>query len=105
MKHPLLVSFPSSRSCRSLWVGNITLEVTERDVLSLFEMSVVAGLGGAVLVALDMEDSSEALRFHGYRAGEIESVRVLHKRSCAFVNFKNANMAVRALERLQVSGR
>ncbi|XP_056264913.1 uncharacterized protein LOC130189923 isoform X2 [Pseudoliparis swirei] len=61
-----------SGSCRSLWVGNITLEVTERDVLSLFEM-----------------------------AGEIESVRVLHKRSCAFVNFKNANMAVRALERLQ----
>ena len=38
-----------------------------------------------------------------HRCGEIESIRVLHERFCAFVNFKNANMAARALERLQVS--
>ncbi|XP_034394397.1 hsp70-Hsp90 organizing protein 1-like isoform X2 [Cyclopterus lumpus] len=61
-----------SGSRRSLWVGNITSEVTEKDVLDLFEM-----------------------------VGEIESVRVLHERFCAFVNFKNANVAAEALERLQ----
>lgn len=35
--------------------------------------------------------------------GEIDSVRVLHERFCAFVNFKNANMASRAMEKLHVS--
>lgn len=43
------------------------------------------------------------LCFHGYRFGEIESIRVLHERFCAFINFKNANMAAKALEKLQVS--
>ncbi|TKS68653.1 STI1-like protein [Collichthys lucidus] len=33
--------------------------------------------------------------------GEIESIRVLHERFCAFINFKNANMAAKALEKLQ----
>ncbi|KAM9362829.1 uncharacterized protein ABDE67_010447 isoform 2-T2 [Symphorus nematophorus] len=61
-----------SGSCRSLWVGNITLEVTEKDLRDLFKMY-----------------------------GEIESIRVLHERFCAFVNFKNANMAAKALEKLQ----
>lgn len=37
------------------------------------------------------------------RYGEIESIRVLHERFCAFVNFKNANMAARAMEKLNVS--
>lgn len=44
----------------------------------------------------------EALCFHGDRFGEIESIRILYERFCAFVNFKNANMAARALENLQV---
>ncbi|KAM3624593.1 uncharacterized protein V6R79_025319 [Siganus canaliculatus] len=61
-----------SGSCCSLWVGNITLEVTEKHLWDLFQMF-----------------------------GEIESIRVLHERFCAFVNFKNANMAARALEKLQ----
>ncbi|XP_059188188.1 stress-induced-phosphoprotein 1-like isoform X2 [Centropristis striata] len=61
-----------SGSCCSLWVGNITLEVTEKDLLDLFKMF-----------------------------GEIESIRVLHERFCAFVNFKNANMAAKALDKLQ----
>ncbi|KAM6941802.1 uncharacterized protein PEZ65_003806 [Lycodopsis pacificus] len=61
-----------SGSCRSLWVGNITVGVTEKDVLDVFKM-----------------------------VGEIESVRVLHERFCAFVNFKNANIAAKALEKLQ----
>lgn len=39
----------------------------------------------------------------GCRYGEIESIRVLHERFCAFVNFKNANMAARAMEKLNVS--
>ncbi|XP_071360045.1 stress-induced-phosphoprotein 1-like isoform X2 [Trachinotus anak] len=59
-------------SCRSLWVGNITLEVTEKDLWDLFKMF-----------------------------GEIESIRVLHERFCAFINFKNSNMAAKALEKLQ----
>lgn len=37
------------------------------------------------------------------RYGEIESIRVLHERFCAFVNFKSANMAARAMEKLHVS--
>ncbi|XP_020508600.1 stress-induced-phosphoprotein 1 isoform X1 [Labrus bergylta] len=61
-----------SGSCRSLWVGNITLEVTEKHLSDLFKMF-----------------------------GEIESIRVLHERFCAFVNFKNANMAAKAMEQLQ----
>ncbi|KAE8300570.1 Stress-induced-phosphoprotein 1 [Larimichthys crocea] len=61
-----------SGSCRSLWVGNITVEVTEKDLWDLFKMF-----------------------------GEIESIRVLHERFCAFINFKNANMAAKALEKLQ----
>lgn len=36
------------------------------------------------------------------RYGEIESIRVLHERFCAFVNFKNASMAARAMEKLNV---
>ncbi|XP_054865571.1 uncharacterized protein LOC111581049 [Amphiprion ocellaris] len=59
-------------SCRSLWVGNITVEVAEKDLWDLFKMF-----------------------------GEIESIRVLHERFCAFINFKNANMAAKALEKLQ----
>ncbi|XP_059190245.1 Fc receptor-like protein 3, partial [Centropristis striata] len=41
-----------------------------------------------------VEDSSELF-------GEIESIRVLHERFCAFLNFKNANMAAKALDKLQ----
>ncbi|XP_040002451.1 RNA polymerase II-associated protein 3-like isoform X2 [Xiphias gladius] len=70
LKHTSLQD--QSGSCRSLWVGNITLEVTEKDLWDLFKMF-----------------------------GEIESVRVLHERFCAFVNFKNATMAAKALEKLQ----
>ncbi|XP_036804981.1 uncharacterized protein LOC110487250 [Oncorhynchus mykiss] len=58
--------------CPSLWVGNVTVDLTEKHIWDLFKT-----------------------------CGEIESIRVLHERFCAFVNFKNANMAARALERLQ----
>ncbi|XP_078138852.1 uncharacterized protein LOC139911381 [Centroberyx gerrardi] len=58
--------------CPSLWVGNVTLEITEKHIWDLFKTY-----------------------------GEIESIRVLHERFCAFVNFKDANMAAKALERLQ----
>ncbi|KAJ8418139.1 hypothetical protein AAFF_G00138480 [Aldrovandia affinis] len=57
--------------CVSLWVGNVTTELTEKHLEDLFKTF-----------------------------GEIESIRVLHKRFCAFINFKNANMAARALEKL-----
>ncbi|XP_041866193.1 stress-induced-phosphoprotein 1 isoform X2 [Melanotaenia boesemani] len=57
--------------CPSLWVGNVTTELTEKHLWDLFKMY-----------------------------GEIESIRVLHERFCAFVNFKNANMATRAMEKL-----
>ncbi|XP_042169889.1 protein TOM71-like [Oncorhynchus tshawytscha] len=58
--------------CPSLWVGNVTVDLTEKHIWDLFKT-----------------------------CGEIESIRVLHERFCAFVNFKNANMAAVALERLQ----
>lgn len=57
--------------CPSLWVGNVTTELTEKHLWDIFKMH-----------------------------GEIESVRVLHERFCAFVNFKNANMAARAMEKV-----
>uniref|UniRef100_A0A3P8T448 Zgc:123010 n=2 Tax=Amphiprion percula TaxID=161767 RepID=A0A3P8T448_AMPPE len=57
--------------CPSLWVGNVTTELTEKHLWDLFKMY-----------------------------GEIESIRVLHERFCAFVNFKNATMAARAMEKL-----
>ncbi|XP_062318906.1 uncharacterized protein zgc:123010 [Osmerus eperlanus] len=57
--------------CQSLWVGNVTAELTEKQLWDLFKTH-----------------------------GEIDSIRVLHKRFCAFVNFQNANMASRALEKL-----
>ncbi|KAI1894320.1 hypothetical protein AGOR_G00114600 [Albula goreensis] len=57
--------------CSSLWVGNVTTELTEKHLRDLFK-----------------------------NYGEIDSIRVLHERFCAFVNFKNANMAARALEKL-----
>ncbi|XP_030585984.1 hsp70-Hsp90 organizing protein 3-like isoform X2 [Archocentrus centrarchus] len=64
----------SSGNCRSLWVGNITQEVTEKDLCDLFKIN---------------------------NFGEIESIKVLHERFCAFVNFKNGNVAAKALEKLQ----
>lgn len=57
--------------CPSLWVGNVTTELTEKHLWDLFKMY-----------------------------GEIDSIRVLHERFCAFVNFKNASMAARAMEKL-----
>ncbi|XP_029554664.1 hsp70-Hsp90 organizing protein isoform X3 [Salmo trutta] len=57
--------------CASLWVGNVTTEIAEKHLLDLFQTY-----------------------------GEIDSIRVIHERFCAFVNFKNANMASRAMEKL-----
>lgn len=57
--------------CCSLWVGNVTAELTEKHLWDLFKTF-----------------------------GEIDSIRVLHERFCAFVNFRNTNMAARALEKL-----
>uniref|UniRef100_A0A671QKR7 Tetratricopeptide repeat protein 31-like n=1 Tax=Sinocyclocheilus anshuiensis TaxID=1608454 RepID=A0A671QKR7_9TELE len=57
--------------CNSLWVGNVTTELTEKHLRDLFKIY-----------------------------GEIDSIRVLHERFCAFVNFKNANMAFHAIEKL-----
>ncbi|XP_030012639.1 hsp70-Hsp90 organizing protein 1 isoform X3 [Sphaeramia orbicularis] len=62
---------PQPGPCPSLWVGNVTTELTEKHLWDLFKM-----------------------------CGEIESIRVLHERFCAFVNFKNATMAARAMEKL-----
>ncbi|XP_076831705.1 uncharacterized protein LOC143477090 isoform X3 [Brachyhypopomus gauderio] len=57
--------------CPSLWVGNVTRELTEKHLRDLFR-----------------------------NYGEIDSIRVLHERFCAFVNFRNANMASRAMDQL-----
>ncbi|KAJ8013776.1 hypothetical protein DPEC_G00033300 [Dallia pectoralis] len=55
----------------SLWVGNVKPELTEKHLRDLFQTY-----------------------------GEIESMRVLHDRTCAFVNFKKADMAAVAMEKL-----
>ncbi|XP_056902954.1 stress-induced-phosphoprotein 1 isoform X1 [Takifugu flavidus] len=57
--------------CRSLWVGNVTTELTEKHLWDLFKA-----------------------------CGDIESIRVLHERFCAFVNFKSADAAAHAMEKL-----
>ncbi|KAL4641053.1 hsp70-Hsp90 organizing protein 1-like isoform X3, partial [Arapaima gigas] len=57
--------------CSSLWVGNVTAELTDKHLWDLFQ-----------------------------EFGEIESIRVLHERFCAFVNFKDASMAAQALEKV-----
>lgn len=63
---------PPRRSCCSLWVGNVTVELTKDDLWDLFQTF-----------------------------GEIKSIRVMHERFCAFVNFENASMAASALEMLK----
>uniref|UniRef100_A0A3Q4HZL5 Zgc:123010 n=1 Tax=Neolamprologus brichardi TaxID=32507 RepID=A0A3Q4HZL5_NEOBR len=67
----LLDRFSTVTPCQSLWVGNVTTELTEKHLRDLFKMY-----------------------------GEIESIRVLHERFCAFVNFRDASMAARAMEKL-----
>uniref|UniRef100_A0A3P9Q486 Zgc:123010 n=1 Tax=Poecilia reticulata TaxID=8081 RepID=A0A3P9Q486_POERE len=67
----LLERFSSVSPCPSLWVGNVTTEITEKHLWDLFKTY-----------------------------GDIESIRVLHERFCAFVNFRNADMAARAMEKL-----
>ncbi|XP_039630504.1 uncharacterized protein zgc:123010 isoform X1 [Polypterus senegalus] len=62
----------TSTACASLWVGNVTAEVKEKQLLDLFKSY-----------------------------GEINSIRILHERFCAFVNFKSAAAASRAKEKLQ----
>ncbi|XP_017164673.1 hsp70-Hsp90 organizing protein 1 isoform X1 [Poecilia reticulata] len=68
--HDASVVQPGS-PCPSLWVGNVTTEITEKHLWDLFKTY-----------------------------GDIESIRVLHERFCAFVNFRNADMAARAMEKL-----
>uniref|UniRef100_UPI00398ED6AA uncharacterized protein n=1 Tax=Pristiophorus japonicus TaxID=55135 RepID=UPI00398ED6AA len=75
--HLFLIDFPivedqSELPCASLWVGNVTVHVKEKQLKDLFR-----------------------------NYGEIDSIRVLHKRFCAFVNFKCHVAAAKALEALQ----
>jgi RNA recognition motif-containing protein len=55
-----------------LWIGNISNEVTEEELLAEFE-----------------------------RFGKIESIRVLRNKTCAFVNFTTVEEASAALQDLQ----
>ncbi|KAM8841824.1 uncharacterized protein ACB058_013658 isoform 2-T2 [Synchiropus picturatus] len=61
-----------SSGCRSLWVGNIALMTTEKDLLDLFNQFV-----------------------------EAESVKILRESFCAFVNFRSAIEASKALDTMQ----
>ncbi|XP_078079218.1 uncharacterized protein LOC144500344 [Mustelus asterias] len=75
--HLFLINFPiiedqTELPCASLWIGNVTVHVKEKQLKDLFR-----------------------------NYGEIESIRVLHERSCAFVNFKCHMAAAKALEALQ----
>ncbi|XP_038678274.1 tetratricopeptide repeat protein 31 isoform X1 [Scyliorhinus canicula] len=75
--HLFLINFPiiedqTELPCASLWIGNVTVHVKEKQLKDLFRIY-----------------------------GEIESIRVLHERFCAFVNFKCHMAAAKALEALQ----
>ncbi|XP_067858150.1 uncharacterized protein zgc:123010 isoform X2 [Heptranchias perlo] len=75
--HLFLIDFPiiedqTELPCASLWVGNVTVHVKEKQLKDLFR-----------------------------NYGEIDSIRVLHERFCAFVNFKCHVAAAKALEALQ----
>ncbi|XP_078421234.1 uncharacterized protein LOC144694550 isoform X1 [Cetorhinus maximus] len=72
-----LINFPiiedqTELPCASLWIGNVTVHVKEKQLKDLFR-----------------------------NYGEIESIRVLHERFCAFVNFKCHVAAAKALVALQ----
>ncbi|CAN0010233.1 unnamed protein product [Lampetra fluviatilis] len=56
----------------SLWIGNVTSNVTEKAIMDLFK-----------------------------RYGTIRSVRVMHERYCAFVNYTNGEAAAKAMSALQ----
>ncbi|XP_029465975.1 protein STIP1 homolog isoform X3 [Rhinatrema bivittatum] len=68
----VLVTDQSETLCSSLWVGNITIQVKEKQLRDLFK-----------------------------NFGEIDSIRLLCERFCAFVNFKCPTAAARALDELQ----
>ncbi|XP_077502001.1 uncharacterized protein LOC144113010 isoform X2 [Amblyomma americanum] len=57
---------------QSLWVGNIKPEVTEKMLMSLFR-----------------------------RFGDVHSIRILHDRHCAFINYGNKVSPGRAMDALQ----
>lgn len=88
--------------CRSLWVGNVTTELTEnhlRELFKVYKHEATHIAGGKRALSLT---ASELLAFCR-RCGDIESIRVLHERFCAFVNFKSEDMAAHAMEKLNVS--
>ncbi|XP_075468450.1 uncharacterized protein LOC142501842 isoform X1 [Ascaphus truei] len=62
----------SETLCASLWVGNITIQIKEKQLRDLFKCY-----------------------------GDIDSIRLLGERFCAFVNFKCPTAAARALDALQ----
>nr|XP_033796956.1 uncharacterized protein LOC117359008 isoform X2 [Geotrypetes seraphini] len=68
----VLLTDQSETLCASLWVGNITIQIKEKQLRDLFK-----------------------------NYGEIDSIRLLCERFCAFVNFKCPTAAARALDELQ----
>lgn len=100
----LLVVFRSP--CRSLWVGNVTTELTEKHLWDLFKAydpdAVSNNCRCSEQKKVLVEASPEWLGLRR-RCGDIESIRVLHERFCAFVNFKSADAAAHAMEKLNVS--
>ncbi|KAG7217892.1 hypothetical protein INR49_020794 [Caranx melampygus] len=83
-------------TCRTLQLMEVGFDEEQSKVLlQKFNtvQAVLASPEAKALKHIDLQDQS------GF--GEIESIRILHERFCAFVNFKNANMAAKALEKLQ----
>ncbi|CAN0101531.1 unnamed protein product [Lampetra planeri] len=66
------VGHTSRMEANSLWIGNVTSNVTEKAIMDLFK-----------------------------RYGTIRSVRVMHERYCAFVNYTNGEAAAKAMSALQ----
>lgn len=56
----------------SIWVGNVRPEVTEKMLLAIFKVH-----------------------------GDVQSIRVMHDRHCAFINYTNSTAAGRAMDAVQ----
>ncbi|KAM9804217.1 uncharacterized protein ACB057_007697 [Neosynchiropus ocellatus] len=84
-------------NCKVLQLMELGFEEMQ-SVLLLEKLQTVQAVLASCPDAARAGSHDHSVMQPGY--GEIESIRVLHERFCAFVNFKNANMATRAMEKL-----
>lgn len=104
----------SCSQCRALWVGNIDNgSITEEMLIKLFARWVkwlcshcVTSCDHILVTVLTLWHHVITYWWQCWysliRCGQVESIRMLPARFCAFVNFKEPESAARALKELQV---